>query len=265
MQDLTLEVPGSASALQSQSNRSDPSDLVARPGAPSGRQSRHLREHVHAADRHTGPEQPGCHHDRPRADRAWGDPMAEQAVMALIQHTRRLRHLLATILVVGFSLGRRGTWFMSSHHTDLFTGAIAMAAPTGDKPPDHAIIDLRHPQPKRRVVPLSRRAARTGKVGTSSGSKPCRAGHFAMGATSSPERGGRWIAGVGNDARGDEANATAKQQIRLAPDTPQQTPKILTRRASAASSSRCGRSGSAARPRAPLRTARIEVKIDRHA
>ena len=38
------------------------------------------------------------------------------------------------ILVVGFSLGGCGTWFMSSHHPDVFTAAIPMAAATGGEP-----------------------------------------------------------------------------------------------------------------------------------
>jgi predicted peptidase len=38
--------------------------------------------------------------------------------------------------VVGFSMGGRGTWFMASRHPDLFTGAIPMAASTGDEPID---------------------------------------------------------------------------------------------------------------------------------
>jgi predicted peptidase len=38
------------------------------------------------------------------------------------------------ILVVGFSMGGRGTWFMASRHADLFTAAIPMAASTGDEP-----------------------------------------------------------------------------------------------------------------------------------
>ena len=38
------------------------------------------------------------------------------------------------ILVTGFSLGGRGTWFMASRHPDLFTAAIPMAAAIGDEP-----------------------------------------------------------------------------------------------------------------------------------
>jgi predicted peptidase len=40
------------------------------------------------------------------------------------------------VLVTGFSLGGRGTWFMASRHADLFTAAIPMAASPGDLPID---------------------------------------------------------------------------------------------------------------------------------
>jgi len=134
--------------------------------------------------------------------RAWSDPMADQAVMALIQHTLDGYAIdKRRILVVGFSLGGRGTWFMSSHHTDLFTGAIAMAAPTGDEPLDRLatiptyVIHSRNDE----VVPFEpaeRNARELEKLG-----RPIRfealsgPGHFAMGGYIEPlRRGGRWIA-----------------------------------------------------------------------
>jgi predicted peptidase len=62
---------------------------------------------------------------------AWTDPQAEQAVMSLIEAAldefpvdRR------QILVVGFSLGGSGAWFLSARHADLFTAAIVMAGRT---------------------------------------------------------------------------------------------------------------------------------------
>jgi len=66
---------------------------------------------------------------------AWSDPGGERAAMALVQYA--LDHYSIDrrrILVVGFSLGGRGTWFMSSHHPDVFTAAIPMAASTGGDP-----------------------------------------------------------------------------------------------------------------------------------
>jgi predicted peptidase len=67
--------------------------------------------------------------------RSWTDPMADQAVMALLEQVRR-DHAIdgRRILVTGFSMGGRGAWFMSSHHPDLFTAAIVMAGPVGDEP-----------------------------------------------------------------------------------------------------------------------------------
>ncbi len=68
---------------------------------------------------------------------AWIDDTSERAVMALLD--RILREYTvdrARVLVVGFSMGGRGTWFLSSRHPELFTAAIAMAASTGDDPPD---------------------------------------------------------------------------------------------------------------------------------
>jgi predicted peptidase len=67
--------------------------------------------------------------------RAWSDPVADEAVMALLQSVlgeyavdRR------RILVTGYSLGGRGTWFMSSRHADFFTAAIPIAGSSGDEP-----------------------------------------------------------------------------------------------------------------------------------
>ena len=66
---------------------------------------------------------------------AWTDPVAERAVMALIQSTLDSYAVdRRRILVTGFSLGGRGTWFMASRHADLFTAAIPMAASPGDEP-----------------------------------------------------------------------------------------------------------------------------------
>jgi predicted peptidase len=67
----------------------------------------------------------------------WNDPAADQAVMALVQYA--FEHYAIDrrrVLVTGFSLGGRGTWFMASHHSDVFTAAIPMAASTGGEPLD---------------------------------------------------------------------------------------------------------------------------------
>ena len=60
--------------------------------------------------------------------RAWTEPSAEQAVMALV--TAMIDEFAVDrqrILVVGFSLGGAGTWYLSSRHPDRFTAAIVMA------------------------------------------------------------------------------------------------------------------------------------------
>lgn len=68
---------------------------------------------------------------------SWTDVEADAAVMALLQKVRREHTIdLRRVLVVGYSMGGRGTWFMSAHHPDLFTAAIPMAASVGDEAPD---------------------------------------------------------------------------------------------------------------------------------
>lgn len=66
---------------------------------------------------------------------SWAEPAAAQAVLALVTKLRA-EHAIdgKKILLTGFSMGGRGTWFMSSRHPDVFTGAILMAAPNGDEP-----------------------------------------------------------------------------------------------------------------------------------
>lgn len=64
---------------------------------------------------------------------AWSDPAAEKAVMSLIDKVRGEYAVdPRRIVVVGFSLGGRGTWFMASRHQDLFTAAIVMAGATDE-------------------------------------------------------------------------------------------------------------------------------------
>jgi predicted peptidase len=65
--------------------------------------------------------------------RAWSDPDADAAVMKLIQHVRSEYTVDPhRILVVGYSFGGQGTWFMEAHHSDLFTAAIVMAGRTNE-------------------------------------------------------------------------------------------------------------------------------------
>lgn len=65
----------------------------------------------------------------------WSDRGAEEAVMGLLQQVTKEHQIdKKRVLVVGFSMGGRGTWFFSSRHPELFTGAIPMAASIGDEP-----------------------------------------------------------------------------------------------------------------------------------
>ena len=97
--------------------------------------------------------------------------------------------------------GRSGTWFMSSRHPDLFTGAIAMAASTGDLPQDGLakiptyVIHSRDDQ----VVPFGpaeRNAKQLEELGRPITFEELHGpGHFDMGSYIEPlQRAGRWIA-----------------------------------------------------------------------
>ena len=61
--------------------------------------------------------------------RRWDNDTSERGVLALIDDVRA-RYAIdpARILVTGFSMGGRGTWYMASRHPDLFSAAIPMAA-----------------------------------------------------------------------------------------------------------------------------------------
>lgn len=63
----------------------------------------------------------------------WTTPVAERAAMMLVEAALESYHIdRRRILVTGFSMGGRGTWFMAARHSDLFTAAIPMAASTGE-------------------------------------------------------------------------------------------------------------------------------------
>ena len=62
---------------------------------------------------------------------SWSDAAADKAVMTLIADAMREYAIdRRRVLVVGYSMGGRGTWHMASQHQDLFTAAIPMAAST---------------------------------------------------------------------------------------------------------------------------------------
>ena len=69
--------------------------------------------------------------------RRWTSDVSDRAVMALLaQILETYRIDRARILVTGFSLGGRGTWFFATRHPDFFTGAIPIAGRPGDDPLD---------------------------------------------------------------------------------------------------------------------------------
>ena len=61
--------------------------------------------------------------------RGWDNDMGERAVLALLEDIQSRATIDSKrILVTGFSMGGRGTWFMASRHPNLFTAAVPMAA-----------------------------------------------------------------------------------------------------------------------------------------
>lgn len=140
--------------------------------------------------------------DCPAEAKSWADPAADRAVLAILEKVRGEYTIDSRrVLVVGFSMGGRGAWFMSSQHADLFTGAIVMAGSTRDlaqntlgKVPTY-VIHSRDDQ----VVPVgpaeenARQLTALGRtVRFEALSGP---GHYSMGGyVESLRRAGRWIA-----------------------------------------------------------------------
>lgn len=134
---------------------------------------------------------------------SWTDPGAEQAVMALLGRTLDSYAIdRRRVLVTGYSLGGRGTWFMAARHADLFTAAIPMAAAIGDESVDRLgtiptfIIHSRDDE----VVPFAP-AERTARQLAALGRHVrfealAGLGHFEMGRyVEALREAGRWIEG----------------------------------------------------------------------
>ena len=69
--------------------------------------------------------------------RRWTSDVSDRGVMALLRQVLETYNIdRARILVTGFSLGGRGTWFFATRHPDFFTGAIPIAGRPGDEPLD---------------------------------------------------------------------------------------------------------------------------------
>jgi predicted peptidase len=138
---------------------------------------------------------PDCPTDR------WTDPNAERGVMALLRIILNQFSIdRKRMLVTGFSLGGRGTWFMSSRHADLFNAAIVMAGSPGDEPIDrlatiptyviHSRDDETVPfEPTELAVAKLKSLGKAIEFDAIEG-----AGHFQMGAYVAPlQRGAQWV------------------------------------------------------------------------
>ena len=134
--------------------------------------------------------------------RGWDDPAADKAVMALLNSLFEEFVIdRSRVLVTGFSMGGRGTWFMASQHAELFTAAIPMAAFTGQTPVERLaamptyIIHSRDDEvvpfpPAERTAKELERLGRTVQFEALDG-----VGHFEMGGyIESLKRAGRWVA-----------------------------------------------------------------------
>jgi len=67
--------------------------------------------------------------------RSWASPDSERAVLALLDDVIETHAIDQTrILVTGFSMGGRGTWYFATRNPERFTGAIPMAASRGTDP-----------------------------------------------------------------------------------------------------------------------------------
>jgi predicted peptidase len=134
-------------------------------------------------------------------ERAWGDAKCDQAVTTLL---RKIQDEYAIdrrrVLVTGFSMGGRGTWFMASHHPDVFTAAIPMAASTGDEPVDRLAkmpTYVIHSRDDERVpfAPAEKNARELEKLGRTIRFEELQGvGHFSMGGyIDALRRAGRWV------------------------------------------------------------------------
>ena len=140
--------------------------------------------------------------------RAWTSATSEQAVMALLEDIVEEYGVDPDrILVTGFSLGGRGTWFMATRHPEFFTGAMPIAgSPGGDSleslksMPVHIIHSVDDG-----VVPIEHaRAAAQALAGSGNSVKFTElegTGHFAMGSyVGALKEAGEWMWAQWDDA-----------------------------------------------------------------
>jgi predicted peptidase len=133
--------------------------------------------------------------------RSWNDPASESAVMELLQHALETYPVdRRRILITGFSMGGRGTWYFAARHPDLFTAAIPMASSADGQPLDRLalmptyIIHSRDDQvvpfaPMDRTASELARAGRVVKFEALSG-----LGHYEMNLyVDALRRAGQWV------------------------------------------------------------------------
>jgi len=133
---LKADIPGVGSVLYAVSvpdgydpKTAVPLVLVLHPGGPRGPYygAQFMRGIAEPALRQLKPIMiaPDC------TERAWADAPCDTAAMALIANAIKTYNIdRKRVLVVGFSMGGRGTWHMAANHADVFTAAIPMAAST---------------------------------------------------------------------------------------------------------------------------------------
>lgn len=132
--------------------------------------------------------------------RSWAEPGSERAVLALVEAmTAEFAVDRRRILIVGFSMGAAGTWYMAARHGDRFTAAIVLAGRTEEPVASLAKIPtyIIHSQADE-VVPFDQaqaRAAALERLG-----RPVRfealtgVSHFDMGAyVDALGRAGEWV------------------------------------------------------------------------
>ena len=131
----------------------------------------------------------------------WTDETSEAAVMTLVENVMDSHAIdRARILVTGFSMGGRGTWYFATRHADTFTGAIPIAGSRGDDPLDSLRsmpIHIIH-SPADHVIPFGPSVATATQLQqqghTVAFTEVAGAAHHDMGAyIESLRKAGRWI------------------------------------------------------------------------
>lgn len=132
---------------------------------------------------------------------SWSDAAGERAVLALVESVLKEYAIdRRRILVTGFSMGGRGTWFLSSRHADLFTAAIPIAGSPGGEPLDRLgrmptyVIHSRDDE----VVPFAQDEQAARELETRGRAVRFEAlagiGHYQMGGyVDALARAGRWV------------------------------------------------------------------------